>query len=645
LKDDEIHQIEELISQTRFDEALQIVQHLEKEESLSPEDHLTCLLYKTQIFTGKGEFEKGFRLAENFFVKSQELGNPLREIDALIAQADALEKIGKYDESLKLINQCEQNLFTLRELPPIMLKKRKAEILYLKGRNTWQKNDPERAIIPLSESLTMFEELGNKHRIALGLRDIGTTYIKKGDIDRSIQYYEQSYQMSKEVGNKSAMSACLNNLGLIFRDNKNDPVKGLEYFLQSLKLEEELNDKSGIIFLLRNIGMTYHIMNELDQAEEAFQRAITLQKEIGSKERLAETLLLIGNSFFWILGDLDRGLDYFQKSSRIYDEIGEVRGLAWTFNNIGWIYKMKGELKLAIEFSNKCLSKHQEIDEPLARTWPLLNLAQVYHVMGDLEKANEFAKKTLALGTESGNEFTAAQTLYLMVNIALDSDHLKDAKEFSQQLQILYTEGHQSKKLRRGLVRPLKPIRQLTQLTKALILKTSSRLSDKAKAQEIFKEIAEEPVFSIEYTSTATLHLCDLLLYELKASGDESILQEAKKIVTRFREKAQTAHSYTSVVNALILQSKLLTVEGELTKAVQMLDQAAITAEEKGLTRLLEKATVESQQLEIQFDNWQRIIQSNLPFQKRLEQAQVEDYLLDALKMARLGGKSSPLND
>ena len=645
MDNDKVHQIEELLSQTKYEEAQQIVQQMEQMENLPPDDNLRCLLYKTQILIGKGEYEKALNLAETVLIESRELGNLLLETDALIVQADALEKLTKHDESLKLINQCEQNLFTLREKHPTEFNRRKAEILYLKGRNLWQKDDPERAIIPLSESLTLFEELGNKHRIALCLRDIGNTYWQRGEIDHSIEYYEQSYQMSKEIGNKHDMSACLNNMGLIFRDEKNDPVKAIEYFMQSLKLAEELNDKPSIVFYLRNIGHTYLVMENLDQAEKAYQRALTLQEEIGNKERIAFTLLWIGNSYWFVLGDLYRGLDYLQRSSRIYDEIGEVLGLALTFNNIAWIYKMKGELELAIEFCHKSLSKHQEIDEPLERTWPLLNLALIYQAKGDLEKTQEFAKKTLALSEESGNEFAAAYALYLMANIALDKNQLEKAREFSRQLQHLYTHGHQTTKLRRGLFRPLKPMKQLTQLTEALILKASPRLSDKAKAQEIFKEVAEEPVWAIELTSTATLHLCDLLLFELKASGDEAVLQEAKNLIKKFREKAQNAHSYSSVINTIILQSKLNTIEGKLTKAARLLDQATITAEEKGLTRLLETVKVEKMELETQVDNWQRIIQSNAPFHKRLEQAQMEDYLQEALKMARLGGKSSTINE
>ncbi|MFX0114590.1 MAG: hypothetical protein ACFFB3_08580 [Candidatus Hodarchaeota archaeon] len=43
----------------------------------------------------------------------------------------------------------------------------------------------------------------------------------------------------------------------------------------------------------------------------------------------------------------------------------------------------------------------------------------------------------------------------------------------------------------------------------------------------------------------------------------------------------------------------------------------------------------EQGQLESQFDTWQNLIKSNAFFQTRLEQARMDDYLADALKMVR----------
>ena len=649
MNENEYRHVEDLISQTKYDEALKIILELERIENLPPEDILTCLLLKIQIFDGKGEYDKSTILFEMGLKKSQELEDPLWKIDIFIAKARTKEKLLKYDESLKIVTQCEQELFSHPDIissNPIKFKTRKAELLFLRGRNLERKNDPERALPPLLESLTIYRELTKKPQIAECLWIIGNIYGLKGEFDHAIQYYEDCLEIGKELGNKQLIATCLNNIGVIQTDEKNDPAMGLKYYKQSLQLSEELGNKDLIAFYLHNVGIASHQLGDLEQADQAFQRGLAIRKEIGNKERLAWYFNSIGNSYATLIGDLDRGLAYFQKALALFDEIKDTFGLALVYANFAYVYQQRGELDLAIEYSTKSLAKHQEIDRPLARVWPLINLGRVYIAKEDHGQAKEHIERALALSEEGGNEAVAAIAFYLLTTIALDEKQHAEARAFSQQLQQLYNQGFPSNKLRRGLIRPVKVIRQLTQLTEALILKESPSLSEKGKAQDILKVLAREPVDIIEITSTATLHLCDLLLFELKvSSGDEAVLSNVKSLLNQFKGKAQKARSYSSVVNALILQSKLNTVEGDLTKAAQLLDQAAIMAEEKGLSKLLDKVNAESNQLETQFDQWQQLIQSNAPFQKRLEQAQLEDYLLEALKLARLGSSSSSINE
>ncbi|MFX0121174.1 MAG: hypothetical protein ACFFB2_18870 [Promethearchaeota archaeon] len=51
---DDQYRIEELLSQSRYEEAQVIVQKLEQIENLRVDEYLRCLLYKTRILIGKG---------------------------------------------------------------------------------------------------------------------------------------------------------------------------------------------------------------------------------------------------------------------------------------------------------------------------------------------------------------------------------------------------------------------------------------------------------------------------------------------------------------------------------------------------------------------------------------------------------------
>jgi len=636
LEREELQQTEELLTQMKYNQALQILESIEKKETLTQDDLLTCQILKSQIMTGKGVLEEGRRLAEAALTESQRQRKTLHEVDARIALAAALEALGKFEASLKQIHHCEQTLFILKE-DPESLTRRKAALLFQKGRSLWRNVDPERALVPLQQSLTLYEEVDNKHAITDCLRNIGCCYWFMGDPDRNFEYHQRSLALSKEINNKLMMAYCLNNIGEYYRDEKNDAAKGLEYLQQCLAIVKELDNKSLIALYLGNIGETYLVLGDLEHANASFQKLLAIMEEIRNKERLANSLDDIGWSYVLRGAGIDQALEYFLKSLTMFEDLEDKKGIALSSNGIGWAYRLKGELELALEYSHKSLSKHEEIDEPLFRVLPLNNLATIYHAKGELEAAYKYSKKALSLSEESGNERAAAYALYSLVNLSLETNQIEEAKSYSQQLQTLHTHGYQADKMRRGLFRTITTIGQYARLVEALILKTSPRLKDKVKAQEILEQIAEETSTNFSITSTAMLNLCDLHIFELKASGEKAVLQETKTLVRRLTTRARQQHSFSSVVDALILQAKLAMVEGDLIVATQLLDQAQMTAEEKGLTRLGKKATTENQLLEAQYDNWQHLIESNAPYTTRLKQAQVEDYLTEALKMARAG--------
>ncbi|MFX1537746.1 MAG: hypothetical protein ACFFDI_26410, partial [Promethearchaeota archaeon] len=82
-----------------------------------------------------------------------------------------------------------------------------------------------------------------------------------------------------------------------------------------------------------------------------------------------------------------------------------------------------------------------------------------------------------------------------------------------------------------------------------------------------------------------------------------------------------------------ILQSKFALIEGDLTQAAKILDQAENLAHEKSLGLLEGKVIQEQQLLKDQHRTWQDLITSNASFHERLNQANLRDYIKLALQL------------
>jgi tetratricopeptide (TPR) repeat protein len=629
---------EDLLNQAKLNEALEFIKTLEKEKEISVGDRLKGQILKSQILKSKGEYEKSLKLSEEALIESKKQNKSLLELDAHIIKAGIFEKLERYDESLKEITLGEELVSMLSEAPERDIKCRKADLLQLRGRNLGLNQDPLGALESLKQSLVLYEEYSNKSDKALSLCDIGKAHYTLGEMSRAMDYFQQSLVLNAEIGNKLGMAVCLSNIGNFHRGEW-DFDQAEDYFLRSLRIVKELGNKSEQARSFIYLGVLY-LRNDPDKAQETFHKALTIYHEIGNQERLARALLDIGFQYS-LSGVFERGLEYLHKGKEIFEKIGHKWGVAHTSHTLGWTYQSKGELKQALKYCNQSLIEYQKIDE--SRTypfsiWPQLNLGIIYYALGDSKAAYEHLTKCVTLSEEYGTVFAEVYALYYLISLSLDESNIEEGKTFLQQLKNLSTQTTSSDEKKKVTWKPLDVLQQFSQISEGLILKASPRLKDKVRAQEIFQQLLEKhTVVNIDITYFAMLHLCELQLFELRVSQEKDVLHGTKRLIQQLTSQVQNLSSYTYWIHALILQAKLAMVEGDLISAAKFLDQARITAEEKGLAQLMEKVSTEISQLEHQYESWKQLIQSNAPIQERLDHAHLKDYLKDALRLARLG--------
>ncbi|MHA2371224.1 MAG: tetratricopeptide repeat protein [Candidatus Hodarchaeales archaeon] len=538
---DRFHHAEELLDQSRFDEALETVKQIVNKEPLETEEKLAAQILMSQILSTRGDVQDGLQLAEAALEKSKEISSPFQEVNARLAIAMALCHMGRFDESLDAINHVEKALKTLNIVSPAVRDQKKALLLYYKGRSLAWKGALDQALEHLQQSLELHESLGNATMVALSLKDIGIAYYYKGDRERALDYSQQCLARSKEINNKWVMLSAFNNLAIIYNDE----------------------------------------------------------------------------------GDLDRALEYYQQNLAVSQEIGHKIGMAVTYANIGVILTSKGDLDRAMEHHQQSLPLWKEIGRKDEIAAALNNIAEIHYRKGDVRQALRYDEQSLTLYKEGGNPVQIAGALNSVISKIIDVESLEQAQYHLQDLRRINNEVEN------------KVIDIHYRSAKAEVLKASPRMRDKVRAQQAFQNLAEEEEASFLTKITAMYNLCELLLDEFNAYGEEVVFQEAKALVEKIAALTQPTTFFSLGVSTLILHGKFAMVEGDLATATELLRKAKNLSERKGLGWLAEKAAKEHQRLEDQYEKWQRLIQSNTPFQERLQQARVEKYLAEALKLAR----------
>ncbi|MHA2370838.1 MAG: hypothetical protein ACXADX_18650 [Candidatus Hodarchaeales archaeon] len=184
-----------------------------------------------------------------------------------------------------------------------------------------------------------------------------------------------------------------------------------------------------------------------------------------------------------------------------------------------------------------------------------------------------------------------------------------------------------------------KQVDQQILLAQAMELKKNPRITKKAQAQKLFRLIASDERAPDDITTLAMLNLCELLLDEVKAYGEEEAFQEAEKLSKRIYKVAKGRKSPFLLVEALLLQSKFSLLKGTIPEADRLLQQAHKIARANEVDGLVTKVTQEQSRLEKEVMHWKELIARAAPLHERLDQARLQDYIANAVRVIKLEEK------
>jgi tetratricopeptide (TPR) repeat protein len=574
---EELIHAERLLQQGEYRDALELVEALAAREGLPADDRLACFLLESRLTVKLGELAKALALTEEVLQITSERENPLLVVDLLTVKAEASWRSGELDEGLGAVEEGEALLagIELERLAAVEgeIERREGDLLHHRGIISWYRGDLDMALEYHQRSRTIKERLGNRRGLADSFNNLGLVYWSRGDLDQALDYYQQGLTINEELGNKRNTAITLTNVGNVY-SRKGDLDQALACQKRSLAIKEELGHKHDIFTSLINLGAVYQLKGDLSQAKEHYQRSLAISEELGIKRDIALAINNLGN-IDQLKGDLNQALEYFQTSLAIYRELGIREEIALLLTNIGEIHSRKGNLERALECYERSLATYEQM----------------------------------------GNDPLTAIVLTELVWIALESGAPTLAQQHLQKLQQINERTDN------------RSISQRYRVARALSLKASKRARDKVKAEEILAHLVEEEVADHSLTVTAMIHLCDLLLFELKMTGEDELFGEIKDLTYRLLEIAKQQSSHSLLAETYLLQSKLALIELDMGRARTLLTEAHAIAEEKGLHMLARAVAHERDLLQSQVQMWELIIQRKPSRREMIDLTQLDDLL------------------
>ncbi|MFX0061029.1 MAG: tetratricopeptide repeat protein [Candidatus Hermodarchaeota archaeon] len=569
--------IKDLFDQGKYQAVLDLLAQLEPQGDLAAfteKEQIECIYYKSYSLWGVGRYEDALQIVLTAREKYTSPNDRSLLLALLTAQLWALCILGRSDEGLEVIREGD-------------------------------------AII---ETLTTKERETGSYWIAFFEHRKGDIYWDRGDLDTALEHFQHALALREKIGDSYAIVHSLNTLGSRYRQ-QSELDTALEYLQRGLSLCRTLNNAESISFSLNSIGYIYIDKGDWDTALEYFQQELSFTKKTGNPVSIARSLRFIGY-VYQNKGELDKALDYFQECLSLDTNVGISVAISYDLGFISFVHYLKGELDTALDYLKRSLAPRDEVEEaPVFFSDILLLSGVLYHAKGELDTALERLQQSLSLIEQFGNDIAISWRLFCLICVFLAQEDQTHAQKYLTRLQQLQTRT------------PNKWIHLRSRLAEALVLKQSKRMKHKSQAQIILEQIVNEDMVAFDLTALAMVHLCDLLLGELKSYADPDVWKEVKALIEQLYVMAQDQNSVSLICEALLLRAKFATVDGKLQQALTFYEQARFTATEKNLILLVEKVDTEQKLFESEFEKWQDIIQSNKPLQERLKHARLEDYI------------------
>ena len=176
-------------------------------------------------------------------------------------------------------------------------------------------------------------------------------------------------------------------------------------------------------------------------------------------------------------------------------------------------------------------------------------------------------------------------------------------------------------------------------LCKALFLKSSTRLIDKAKAEELFIELlhkskTESDNFFITGDKSIRffllINLAEIYYMEFLISNDIVVLQEIQKLFDDFNQFTTNVKK-TELIEISLLKAKLLVVEGRIPESFKELEFAKELALENDYITLNEKIEDELNMIKNQIEKWG----SKSSIIERITAIDMQLYMKEAIKITK----------
>ena len=189
--------------------------------------------------------------------------------------------------------------------------------------------------------------------------------------------------------------------GRMVETDRRERIRELRSRIAAYDKSDDRVVQSACAEWMNELGNHYHLLGELEAAEEMYGKALEIAERLGHVEGVATAYGSIG-VICATRGDLDGAEKMFRKSLEIDQRLGRSERLANQYSNLGSIYQSRGDLDEAEKMLRKALGTNKRLGRMEGMVTQYGNLGVIYRTRGDLDQAETMHRMALQISARLG---------------------------------------------------------------------------------------------------------------------------------------------------------------------------------------------------------------------------------------------------
>lgn len=355
-------------SETKVDALTELAHFLRNDDTARANRYaLEALEMATDLEYKKGLGDSHFRLgkmaelrgafpeAENHYLQARDIRSQLGLVTGVAACYVNLGLLYQQwnNNYQKAAETFETGIAVLAGLETEDAQERKARLLSNLGDVRWKMRQSDQAVSAFEECIRIRKQLGDEAGIALTQINLATVYYEIDQFDNARKLLANSLDVFLRMDDKKSLGKVYLQLGNV-EFYKKRFESAIPQYETGLQLDAFLDtvDKGR---LLRNIGSCLVNLDRAGEAEDYYNKALPIFKDLGNQEELASLYFELGNIRF-TREQYDSAVSLYMVSLEKLEKLTVPRLEAKVMLNLSKAFEEKGNNPEALRYLNRYLS-------------------------------------------------------------------------------------------------------------------------------------------------------------------------------------------------------------------------------------------------------------------------------------------------